>query len=75
MGTRNMFSIVEVRSPPSITMARGDCISLPGSLPRRARGMRARAEVSEVMMMGVRRSDEPLMMRSASPTPSSRKWL
>ena len=51
----NALSNVELISPPSITFAMGDCISLPGRSPPSANGTRARAEVRAVMRIGLRR--------------------
>lgn len=49
-----MLSAVELRRPPRITSAMGDCISLPGALPLTARGMSASADVSAVITIGRR---------------------
>ncbi len=61
--------MVDVISPPRITIAIGDCISLPGSVPRKASGTRARAEVSAVIIIGRSLSDDPLCIRSSSGIP------
>ena len=55
----NPLRRVEVARPPRITLAMGLCNSLPGRSPPSARGMSARAVVSAVIRMGLRRSAEP----------------
>ena len=67
----NALSNVELMSPPSITLAMGDCISLPGRSPPSASGTRASAEVRAVMSMGLSRESEPSMMASFTVLPSS----
>ena len=67
----NALSNVELISPPSITFAIGDCISLPGKSPPSANGTRARAEVRAVMRIGLRRESEPSMMAWRMLLPSS----
>ena len=67
----NALSNVELMSPPSITLAMGDCISLPGRSPPSASGTSANAEVRAVMSMGLSRESEPSMMASFTVLPSS----
>ena len=55
----NPFNKVEVNKPPKITCAIGLWISLPGKSPRKANGIKAKAEVNAVMRIGFRRSSEP----------------
>ena len=66
-----MFRIVDDNNPPKITTAMGDCISFPGSPPRNANGIRARAEVNAVIIMGFKRSADPFIIRSVRPIPNS----
>lgn len=47
-----------------MTIAIGDCISLPGSPPRKASGIRASADVNAVMTIGKTRSRAPIKILS-----------
>ena len=70
IGMMNPLRRVDVTSPPRMTTAMGLCISLPGlSLPMTI-GMRARAEVRAVIMMGLSRSAEPISTLSWGERPA-----
>lgn len=63
MGTIKRFRIVDVSNPPKITIAIGLCISFPGSELLTANGMSANAEDRAVIIIGLRRSIEPVNIR------------
>ena len=75
IGIIKAFRKVEVSRPPNITLAIGLWISLPGRSPRRASGIRARADESAVIRMGFKRSSDPCRMLSRNDNPSSRNVL
>ena len=66
---------VDVSKPPKITFAIGLWISLPGKSPRKANGIKAKAELNAVMRIGLSRSSEPCTMLSCKGVPSSRNRL
>ena len=76
VGSKNMLSSVEDKSPNRITIAMGVRISLPGASPRNASGTSASPEASAVMRIGDSRSRAPRRTASRkSRTPSKRsKW-
>ena len=50
---------VDVNNPPKMTFAIGLWISVPGKSPRKANGIKAKAELKAVMRIGLSRSSEP----------------
>lgn len=66
----NMLRMVDVSNPPNTTIAIGACISLPVLSPAIIIGIRARAEVRAVIMIGVSLSTEPCMIVCFSERPS-----
>ena len=75
IGMMNPLRNVDVSRPPSITLAIGLCISLPGSSPPTASGMSASPDVRAVMSIGLSRSREPCMTHSWSDRPDERRLL
>ena len=66
---------VDVNKPPKMTFAIGLWISLPGKSPRKANGIKAKAELNAVMRIGLSRSSEPCTMLSSNGMPSARSLL
>ena len=75
MGIMNPFRMVELKSPPNITLAIGLCISLPGNSPPNANGINASPEDKAVIRIGFRRSREPYRILSFTDIPEARRLL
>lgn len=71
----NALRKVEVSKPPKMTFAIGLWISLPGKSPRKANGIKAKAELKAVIKIGLSRSSEPCTIHSSNGMPSLRSWL
>ena len=66
---------VDVNKPPKMTFAIGLWISLPGKSPRKANGIKAKAELKAVIRIGLSRSSEPCTMLSCKGIPWARRLL
>lgn len=69
IGMTKPFRTVDVNSPPRMTFAIGDWISLPGRSPPMASGSSAKADVIAVIRIGFSRSREPVITASIFEVP------